>query len=144
MGLALAHLGAVVIARHGIKPYSTLGWLPEMSLIGLGVLLPGAAMVFTAWRWKRTGRAPIGSTLAAAVMAAATFGFFTRYFDEFDAAFAVAALLDGVLVSLALLPAARSRPLATARLALFAVALAGAVTFVGVSRFTPGDEPPIQ
>jgi asparagine N-glycosylation enzyme membrane subunit Stt3 len=140
--LALTHEITVVVTRHGIKPFSALGWLPEQLLVGVAILLPGLLMLGVA----RRGRARMSTTsgvITAGVLALAMLLLFTRYFDGLFATLAFAALVDGVLLSAAALATGRRRTPAILQLAFVTCALTGAVLLFGASYLGAGSEPAI-
>jgi amidase len=61
--LGLTHEIALAVTRHGIKPFSVLGWLPEQLLVGVAMLLPGLLVLVTARR-RIARRAPAKGPLS--------------------------------------------------------------------------------
>jgi hypothetical protein len=130
--LASLHMVAVMATSHGIKPYSTLGWLPEMLVLGIAVLLPGLAVLISS-------RALARCSILAPLMASACLGIiscaeFLRYFAPMPAAFALLAIVDCALVSQHCHP----RGLANALTALFMLALTAIASFFVVSYTSAG------
>jgi len=123
VALSLAHIVAVIATRGGLKPYSTLGWLPERLLDGAGVLLAGVLIIRTA---GRRGPALLSAALLFVICAIE----YLRSFAPMPLFFGFVALADGLMVAgrrWAALP--------------FAAGTAAALTFVVAAEASRGEEP---
>lgn len=128
VALAIVHTIAVIATRHGIKPYSTLGWLPERLLDGFGVLLAGALMIISTKALSRGVRAP--ALASAALLATLCIIQYLRSFAPMPLLFTFVALADGLVIAASW----------TARVP-FLLATASALTFVAAAARSRGPEP---
>jgi len=97
--LFLGHLLAVWALRAGLKPYTTLGWVTELLLLGAAGLALGVVLVFTSERLSAPAPAPGGALVAAGALALLSLAAWLRYFSPGSALLSIAAPLDGLLVA---------------------------------------------